>query len=183
MDTPSPRQELQREELLQLCPLLPALHRVLQPSSQTNPTTVCPHPEKLRVALQCLALTSRSEGRQILSRRRCVKIRFAARVKLCTALSRLSPAFESRLLLQMLPLIGPSTLELPELRHLSGQWILPRSPSPKHIPCTSPLLALPPALLWSSGCVVLPAWPPLSFPIFTVQQEMVFKNANQNPKR
>lgn len=52
-----------------------------------------------------------SEGRQIPSRRRCVKIGFAARVKLCSTFSQLSPASETVFLQRILLTLGPSPLE------------------------------------------------------------------------
>lgn len=121
-----------------------------------------------------LLLTSPSEGRQIPSRRRCVKIGFAARVKICCVLSRLSPAFETQNVSpndasHSWPLLsGIRVHELPLASSGPSLWLLP---GPGHVPLS------PCPLLWSlDWCPHLHPVPLL--PIFHAVRE-AFKNTNR----
>lgn len=125
--------------------------RVLQPRAQNNPPrTAFPHPPKKSVvASQWFALTSHSEGRQILPRRRCVKIGFAARVKLCSALSQLSPAFETE---SVSPIGTSHSWPLPAGIRAHESQSVPHHPTPGHFYgfCSGP----PPASALSLALVV-----------------------------
>ena len=127
--------------------------RVLQPRAQNTPArTAFRHPPKKSVvALQWFALTSHSEGRQILPRRRCVKIGFAARVKLCSALSRLSPAFETE---SVSPIGTSHSWPLPPGIRAHESQSVPYHPTPGHFYgfCSGPPppSALSPALVVAS---------------------------------
>lgn len=155
--------------------------RVLQPRARNNPPrTAFPHPPKKSVvALQWFALTSHSEGRQILPRRRCVKIGFAARVKLCSALSRLSPAFETE---SVSPIGTSHSWPLPPGIRAHESQSVPHHPTPGHFYgfCSGPPLAS--ALSPCGGLLtsVIISTRPLLLPIFHAAARKVFQKCKSD---